>query len=39
MLIKRELVNVKTRESELGFLGPGHIAHPLMMIRFTARLD
>ena len=35
MLIKRELIKVNTPESQLGFLGAGHIARPVMMNKFS----
>ena len=35
MLIKRELIKVKTPGSHLGFLGAGHIARPVMMNKFS----
>jgi quercetin 2,3-dioxygenase len=35
MLIKRELIKIKTPESQLGFLGADHIARPVMMNKFS----
>jgi redox-sensitive bicupin YhaK (pirin superfamily) len=35
MLIKRELIKVNTPESQLGFLGAGHIARPVVMNKFS----
>ena len=35
MLIKRELIKVKTPESQPGYLGAGHIARPVMMNKFS----
>src|SRR6266436_14508 len=35
MIIKRKLIKIYTPQKEHGFLGPGHIARPLLMGDFT----